>query len=96
MAATDVIEPLINTLNVPFWEAAGRGELCLPWCAATSQFFWPPAPVSPNAEVAGLKAKFIDVQGVRTRYYEYGQGEPLVLVHGGGRGTTSSSCPTSP
>ena len=55
-----------------------------------------PPPASPNAEVAGLKAKFIDVQGVRTRYYEYGQGEPLVLVHGGGRGTTSSANNWSP
>jgi 2-hydroxy-6-oxonona-2,4-dienedioate hydrolase len=53
-------------------------------------------PVTPSAEVAGLKAKFIDVQGVRTRYYEYGQGEPLVLVHGGGRGTTSSANNWSP
>lgn len=51
---------------------------------------------SPNGEVAGLKAKFVDVQGVRTRYYEYGQGEPLVLVHGGGRGTTSSANNWSP
>lgn len=55
-----------------------------------------PTAVTPNAEVAGLKAKFIDVAGVRTRYYEYGQGEPLVLVHGGGRGTTSSANNWSP
>lgn len=46
---------------------------------------------APNGEIAGLKAKFVDVQGVRTRYYEYGEGEPIVLVHGGGRGTTSSA-----
>lgn len=52
--------------------------------------------VSPNAEVAGLQAKFVDVDGVRTRYYEYGQGEPMVLVHGGGRGTTSSANNWSP
>ncbi len=51
---------------------------------------------APNGEVAGLKAKFVDVNGVRTRYYEYGQGEPLVLVHGGGRGTTSSANNWSP
>jgi len=41
------------------------------------------APVPPDGSIAGLKAKFIDVKGVKTRYYEYGQGEPLVLVHGG-------------
>ncbi len=29
------------------------------------------------------KLRFIDVDGVRTRYYEAGKGEPLVLLHGG-------------
>jgi 2-hydroxy-6-oxonona-2,4-dienedioate hydrolase len=29
------------------------------------------------------KLHFVDVGGVRTRYYEDGQGEPLVLFHGG-------------
>ena len=28
------------------------------------------------------KIKFVDVNGVRTRYYEDGAGEPLVLIHG--------------
>jgi 2-hydroxy-6-oxonona-2,4-dienedioate hydrolase len=41
------------------------------------------AGVTPNGEVAGLKAKFVDVKGVRTRYYEMGQGEPLILLSGG-------------
>jgi pimeloyl-ACP methyl ester carboxylesterase len=31
-----------------------------------------------------MEEKYIDVAGVRTRYLEAGQGEPLVLVHGGG------------
>jgi len=51
---------------------------------------------APYAEVDGLEAKFIDVAGQRTRYYEYGQGEPLLLIHGGGRGTTSSANNFSP
>ena len=29
------------------------------------------------------KIRFVDVDGVRTRYYEDGAGEPLVLFHGG-------------
>jgi uncharacterized OB-fold protein len=41
------LEPVINTLNAPFWEAARNGELVLPWCAATRRFFWPPSPRSP-------------------------------------------------
>lgn len=42
------------------------------------------AELTTNGEVAGLRAQFINVNGVRTRYYETGEGEPLVLVHGGG------------
>lgn len=41
------------------------------------------AAVGPNGEIDGLSAKFIEVAGVRTRYYDYGQGEPIVLIHGG-------------
>ncbi len=29
------------------------------------------------------KLRFVDVDGIRTRYYEDGKGEPLVLFHGG-------------
>ena len=28
------------------------------------------------------QAKFIDVKGIRTRYYELGSGEPMLLIHG--------------
>jgi 2-hydroxy-6-oxonona-2,4-dienedioate hydrolase len=42
------------------------------------------AELTTNGEIAGMRAQFADVNGVRTRYYEMGQGEPLVLVHGGG------------
>ena len=37
----------------------------------------------PDGSIGGLKAKFVDVNGVRTRYYEAGQGEPMVMIHGG-------------
>ncbi len=33
---------------------------------------------------------FVDVDGIRTRYFEKGAGAPLVLVHGGAIGTGSS------
>lgn len=36
-------------------------------------------------------AKFIDVNGIRTRYFEAGQGEPLLLVHGGQFGMYNSA-----
>jgi 2-hydroxy-6-oxonona-2,4-dienedioate hydrolase len=32
-------------------------------------------------------AKFIDANGIRTRYFEAGEGEPLLLIHGGSYGS---------
>lgn len=46
---------------------------------------------SPNGEVAGLEAKFVNVNGIRTRYYELGKGEPMVLIHGEGYSGHSSA-----
>jgi 2-hydroxy-6-oxonona-2,4-dienedioate hydrolase len=37
----------------------------------------------PRSEIGGLHSKFIDVNGVQARYYEAGQGEPMIMVHGG-------------
>lgn len=36
------------------------------------------------------KAKFIDVSGIRTRYFDGGKGVPLVMIHGGQWPSTSS------
>ena len=36
--------------------------------------------------------KFVDVGGVRTRYFERGSGEVVVLVHGGAFGSTTGAC----
>ena len=36
--------------------------------------------------------KYVDVDGVRTRYFEKGKGEPMVLVHGADFGSTSADC----
>ena len=48
--------------------------------------------VSSTGSLGGLEARFVDVAGVRTRYYDEGQGEPLVLVHGSGwRGTANAN-----
>ena len=37
--------------------------------------------VNQDGSIDGLKAKFVDVNGIRTRYYEMGSGEPMVLIH---------------
>lgn len=63
------------------------GSAVLPGGGAPAQ----PAAVARDAAVDGLTPRFVQVRGVSTRYYEYGSGEPMVLVHGGGRGTTSSA-----
>ena len=37
------------------------------------------------------EAKFVDVNGIRTRYFDGGNGEPLVLVHGAQWPSTASA-----
>ena len=37
------------------------------------------------------EAKFVDVDGIRTRYFEGGSGEAMVLVHGGHYGATGGA-----
>jgi 2-hydroxy-6-oxo-6-(2'-carboxyphenyl)-hexa-2,4-dienoate hydrolase len=37
------------------------------------------------------EAKFVNVEGIRTCYFEGGRGEPMVLVHGGHFGMTTSA-----
>jgi len=49
------------------------------------------AEVGPNGENGGFEAQFIDVGGVRTRYYDEGAGDALVLVHGSGFSGTASA-----
>jgi 2-hydroxy-6-oxonona-2,4-dienedioate hydrolase len=49
------------------------------------------ATANPDGSIGGLKARFIDVKGIKTRYYEMGSGEPLVLLHGGGLNGRSSA-----
>lgn len=38
-----------------------------------------------------LAGKFIDVAGTRTHYHDVGEGEPTILIHGGGPGASGLS-----
>lgn len=49
------------------------------------------SPSAPNGAIAGLTPHFMNVDGIRTRYYRLGHGEPLVLLHGGRCGGVSNS-----
>jgi len=51
----------------------------------------PPVSDPTTGSIDGLQAKFVDVNGVSTRYYDYGQGEAIVMVHGGGMGGASTA-----
>jgi pimeloyl-ACP methyl ester carboxylesterase len=37
--------------------------------------------VDKDGAIDGLKAKYVDVNGIRTRYYDEGSGEPMVMIH---------------
>lgn len=39
--------------------------------------------VNEDGSIDGLTAEFVDVDGISTRYYDEGSGDPLVLLHGG-------------
>ncbi|MFB6301006.1 MAG: alpha/beta fold hydrolase [Halobacteriales archaeon] len=58
----------------------------------------PYAAVNDDGSIEGLDASFVDVDGITdrvdgisTRYYEYGSGDPLVLFHGGNWSGTASA-----
>lgn len=46
---------------------------------------------APKTSVGGFEANFVDVNGINTRYYDEGSGDPLLLVHGGPWEGTSSA-----
>jgi len=62
--------------------------LCRPSLAALSLLFFLVSASSYGAPME--RVQFVDVNGVRTGYYEGGSGEVMVLVHGGHFGSTVS------
>ncbi|MEI6669777.1 MAG: alpha/beta hydrolase, partial [Acidobacteriota bacterium] len=41
------------------------------------------AAAEPDGSIGGLKVKYVDVKGVKTRYYDTGTGDVVVMIHGG-------------
>lgn len=58
-------------------------------CSALAGSAW--AQVPGNGAVDGLTPQFVEVNGIRTRFYQLGHGAPLVLIHGGGCGGVTNS-----
>src|ERR1700759_4663383 len=56
--------------------ATAVAPLIAPQTAAAAE------PLGWDSKLMGA-GKFVDVDGVRTRYFEAGSGKPLVLIHGG-------------
>ena len=50
----------------------------------------PAGSVSPSS-IGSHQARFVDVNGARTRYYDVGSGEPILLIHGARPSGTSSA-----
>jgi 2-hydroxy-6-oxo-6-(2'-carboxyphenyl)-hexa-2,4-dienoate hydrolase len=44
-----------------------------------------------HAGIDGYEPEFVDVDGIRTRYYDVGSGDPLVLIHGNNWSGSSSA-----
>jgi 2-hydroxy-6-oxonona-2,4-dienedioate hydrolase len=78
---------MTRTLKV--WTTTAAIAACLAFQSLAAQ--QPPSLVGPNGENGGFVAKFADVNGVRTRYYDEGSGEPMLLVHGSGFAGTASA-----
>jgi uncharacterized protein len=58
-----MLNPAINTLNAPFWEAARAGRLVLPFCTTTGRAFWPPSPSSPYATGGAVEWRDAEPRG---------------------------------
>ena len=63
-----------------FFKQSVAGLAVLPFFTSTKSYA---APMG--------NARFVDVDGIRTSYFEGGSGEPMVLVHGGHFGSTVSA-----
>ncbi len=61
--------------------------LCQSELLITAPINKPAKPFTLNAD----SAKFIDVKGINTRYFDYGSGPALLLVHGGNAGGSNNN-----
>ncbi len=70
-------------------EAVAAGAAAAPLLRAAVSWSAEPSP-SFGSNLMG-KEKFVDVGGIRTRYFDAGDGQPIVLIHGGQWPATASA-----
>jgi 2-hydroxy-6-oxo-6-(2'-carboxyphenyl)-hexa-2,4-dienoate hydrolase len=80
----------METQRRDFLKQVAAGAASVPFLAAPVAYGAANATKSRDSKLMGA-AKFVDVEGIRTRYFDGGTGEPLVLVHGGQWPSTSSA-----
>jgi pimeloyl-ACP methyl ester carboxylesterase len=68
-----------------------NGSATALWLLLQSSLLFAAEPASQSASIGGFEAKFVDVNGISTRYYDQGSGDPLLLIHGGPWEGTSSA-----
>jgi hypothetical protein len=78
----------MTTPRRSFLATAAAGALIAPLLAEPAGAASPP--LSYDSRLMGT-AKFIDVDGTRTRYFDAGRGATLVLIHGGQWPATASA-----
>ena len=72
----------METLRREFLKQAALGAVAIPLMSSTAANAAADEPITRDSRLMG-EAKFIDVDGIRTRYFDGGTGEAVVLVHGG-------------
>src|SRR3954470_7265495 len=84
------METAMTTMRRDLLKLIAAGAASLPFAGAGNAKAAATAPKSRDSKMMG-QAKFVDVAGIRTRYFDGGTGEPLVLIHGGEWPATASA-----
>src|SRR3954469_4763300 len=84
------MEAVMNTIRRDVLKLVVASAAALPMVRLDNAKAAAPASKSRDSKMMG-QAKFVDVGGIRTRYFDGGTGEPMVLIHGGQWPATSSA-----
>ena len=72
----------MEPLRRDFLKQVALGAAAIPLVGSTGAKAATDEPITGDPKLMG-EAKYVDVDGIRTRYFDGGTGEAIVLVHGG-------------